>query len=814
MFPQPTSIPILEMQMDVDFNQTEIHMSDPSTRNTELRPDAWRDPDEQQQPALIDGQPSFDQAVGTDVQSAPAILAVDHDPTQAPAENVQTQSDEVGNDLMNLYSGMPSAAAAPELLESGGSELAPADVPSSMPNLDASILASATANSPAGDEGMHSLLDDLQTSLAPAAETHVNPEDSALLQSDVPTSDQVASDPNGVTNTSGPPTGLPPRPPPQEQPNIHPNFMHSQHIRDYHPHATNSAFQSHTRTSSAGTAAELTSPSVVQSGESIANDPSARASQASPAAGPGLPTAPTNSERIARSTSSSTNPPIESRRERKLAAGEIPGVDDQPWNADVQRKYDFFLEEERKYVNEARWDQFPAGSRLFVGNLSSEKVTKRDIFHVFHTYGDLAQISIKQAYGFVQFIHVNDCVRAMEGEQGRQVREKRIHLEVSKPQKSKGGQQKETRRSRSRSPNNRGRGGRNADRYTGGGERGSNGRGRDGYRAQYRSPSPRGYRDRADDRYRARSRSPGYGRDDRYGNQGSPRDTDDDLPLPHRAPRDVPDVQIIVLTELNREFIGWVEQHFSARSVSVNTLRLAPRLSEEAVVHRQIMEGVLAVVKLKRTNQDTSKIGLTVFKRKGGMRDVQFEEYDNLDPSICVELVLREKQTQASNAGYQMQYSTPMPPPPQQYGYQTPSAPLPQQSPTPLQYAYPPGYPPPPQYGAAPPPPPQHLQNISTNNLQHLLANLGQAPAPAAAQYGAPRAQPGSAAYPPPAGFGQYPGMPPPPPQHHQQHQAPHNPYLGGAPPGVPQQQGAPVGQSPANMQDILARLGTYGSRQ
>lgn len=60
------------------------------------------------------------------------------------------------------------------------------------------------------------------------------------------------------------------------------------------------------------------------------------------------------------------------------------------------------------------------------GNLSSEKVTKRDIFHVFHIYGSLAQISIKQAYGFVQFLEAHACDRALRTEQGRTIRGKKI----------------------------------------------------------------------------------------------------------------------------------------------------------------------------------------------------------------------------------------------------------------------------------------------------------------------------------------------------------------------------------------------------
>jgi nuclear polyadenylated RNA-binding protein 3 len=118
--------------------------------------------------------------------------------------------------------------------------------------------------------------------------------------------------------------------------------------------------------------------------------------------------------------------PLESRREYKIAAGLNLSDDDQPWTPDTQRKYDKFIEDERKYVSEGRWEQFPYGSRLFVGNLSSERVTKRDIFHAFHRYGDLAQISIKQAYGFVQFLRPQDCSVALAREEGRQIRGKKI----------------------------------------------------------------------------------------------------------------------------------------------------------------------------------------------------------------------------------------------------------------------------------------------------------------------------------------------------------------------------------------------------
>ena len=89
---------------------------------------------------------------------------------------------------------------------------------------------------------------------------------------------------------------------------------------------------------------------------------------------------------------------------------------------------------------------------------------------------------------------------------------------------------------------------------------------RDDYRSG-RSPSPRGYRgrdeyrsgrDRSPDRYyggrRSRSRSP-FGRNARY-RSPSPRvreiDEEASLPIPRRDARDVPDVQLILIDELDR----------------------------------------------------------------------------------------------------------------------------------------------------------------------------------------------------------------------------------------------------------------------
>ena len=66
-----------------------------------------------------------------------------------------------------------------------------------------------------------------------------------------------------------------------------------------------------------------------------------------------------------------------------------------------------------------------------IGNLFTEKVTKRDIFYVFYKYGRLAQISMKSAYGFVQFHDAKSSFQALQAEQGVEIRGRKIR---TKPQ--------------------------------------------------------------------------------------------------------------------------------------------------------------------------------------------------------------------------------------------------------------------------------------------------------------------------------------------------------------------------------------------
>ena len=148
-----------------------------------------------------------------------------------------------------------------------------------------------------------------------------------------------------------------------------------------------------------------------------------------------------------------------------------------------------------------------------------------------------------------------------------------------------------------------------------------------------------------------------------------------------------------------------------------------------AVIKRQILEGVQAVVKILRQSQVTGKIPLQVFDHSAGVDNVRYEgkpsngqnyvtilmlnrpEYNELDAHIAAELVVRAKATRLAPATIQ-QPITPSYGVPQ---YSRPSQPLPQQ-------------PIPPQQPQQPP----NISNLITSldgpTLQKLLGAMAQNP--------------------------------------------------------------------------------------
>lgn len=85
-----------------------------------------------------------------------------------------------------------------------------------------------------------------------------------------------------------------------------------------------------------------------------------------------------------------------------------------------------------------------------------------------------------------------------------------------------------------------------------------------------------------------------------------------------------------------RAFVAYIEKSFRDRGLRSEVMLLPPRLSLAAVIKRQILEGVPAVVKLHRSAQVTGKIPLQVFDRSRGTDDVRFEGLSLVMPDIVV----------------------------------------------------------------------------------------------------------------------------------------------------------------------------------
>ncbi|KAF5136822.1 putative RNA-binding protein C3H8.09c [Metarhizium anisopliae] len=506
-------------------------------------------------------------------------------------------------------------------------------------------------------------------------------------------------------------------------------------------------------------------------------------------------------------------PPASGLNASPYSTQTAPGYSaDQGRDVEYQRQWDQFMADERQYMSEAKWDRFPEGSRIFIGNLSSDKVSKRDVFELFHRYGRLAQISLKSAYGFVQYHTIDEGQRAMENLQGIEIKGRRIHLEISRVQdKSK--------KDRNRSPD-RGRGrenGRRGDKH-----------GRDDYRpGRNHSPRRNDYHSRDDsfggrDRGysdssrggRGRSRSPPYGRSDRdpYRRRspsphGRPRN-EPELDIPRRYGADVPDVQIILQPDVNRDFVNWVEGAFKVKGLKTQVMYLHPRFPKDQVIQRQAAEGVHGVVDLDIRAQNLARVPVQVFDRSAGSNNVRFDQYVDLDPGTAAEVILRAKSSAApanynqgygSNGAYQNPYGTQHQQPAYGGGQQPTAYPLQPQQPPPTSAA---------DIASL-------MGHVDNATLQRLLSTIqGQsATPPAAGSYPHPAVGGAHAAHNPPvdiqAILGSLSGTNP---QQHAPSQTPYGAPYGGQQPNGSSNQGANGnnGDAASQVQNIMAQLARY----
>ncbi|KAK8441788.1 nuclear polyadenylated RNA-binding protein 3 [Candidozyma auris] len=102
-----------------------------------------------------------------------------------------------------------------------------------------------------------------------------------------------------------------------------------------------------------------------------------------------------------------------------------------PMTPEEEKAYQKYLQAEKKYSDKKLLDSFPENSRLFIGNLSTNTLTKQDIFRICRPYGDVFHIMLKAGYGFVQFETAEQCAACIEGESGVPLHGRYIRLDAS-----------------------------------------------------------------------------------------------------------------------------------------------------------------------------------------------------------------------------------------------------------------------------------------------------------------------------------------------------------------------------------------------
>ncbi|KAJ5294067.1 hypothetical protein N7508_008888 [Penicillium antarcticum] len=370
---------------------------------------------------------------------------------------------------------------------------------------------------------------------------------------------------------------------------------------------------------------------------------------------PPPPTASFQTQSAASESQGSSQDPAQAPKKGRVdkQGRPIKGIDDDsPWGPEVQKKYDEFLHDERIYVTEGLWDRFPMGSRLFVGNLPTERVTKRDMFHIFHKYGKLAQISIKQAYGFIQFLEAPSCHAALGVEQGAIISKSpslKDLLDLLQHQSLPGHPRRVAhgRQSSAVLPHD--------------------------LPLEFLAIDTTGPMSQVDCLSAISGMSPLTAgamivvRHDHHPLDPSGPEMDigraiepqkglsdegvlDLHVLPGLPILETGAIALLVLEELDRNFVLHVENAFRNRGLRVDVLVLGPRIPLGAAVHRQFIEGVLAVVRLSRPNQISRKIPLQLFDRTAGLDNVRFLDYPELEPNMSAELLSHQAQAMQRGA--------------------------------------------------------------------------------------------------------------------------------------------------------------------
>ncbi|TPX39658.1 hypothetical protein SeMB42_g06293 [Synchytrium endobioticum] len=326
--------------------------------------------------------------------------------------------------------------------------------------------------------------------------------------------------------------------------------------------------------------------------------------------------------------------------------------------------------------------KLPTGSRLFIGNMASEKTSREELGEIFRKYGNIKEILMKNSYAFIQFDNPEACKLAVQHEQGRLLGGLNMDLKQSRDKPLPGQNrdqittgpppQDDTRRehdnSRNRGP---GRPSSNShpnsstdhhrDSHEIGGSGGPVRNNRYGSnnrddRAPYTSTSRGGggggrHDSRRNDDH---DRHGGNRRDDR---DSYKRDSPDRRPLRFASPpgaqshnasdysfiqkrygSKIPEVQILALGDVDRKYITSVETIAKSAGMTVDIVRLSRDTALRPIVQQLIEEGVLAVVFVETYHERDQAISMQIL---GGPN--ANTEYNGIRAVTMPNILMRER---------------------------------------------------------------------------------------------------------------------------------------------------------------------------
>ncbi|RIA82920.1 hypothetical protein C1645_787390 [Glomus cerebriforme] len=117
----------------------------------------------------------------------------------------------------------------------------------------------------------------------------------------------------------------------------------------------------------------------------------------------------------------------------------------------------------------------------------------------------------------------------------------------------------------------------------------------------------------------------------------------EEFPLPRRQGNDVPECQIIVLEEVERNFLWQVEKAFREASSTVHILHLSRKFHPQSVIRQMVIEGVHAVVFIEKHLALNGRVNMQIFDQTRSRDNVKYDEYNNIKVEEAVGFLLRAR---------------------------------------------------------------------------------------------------------------------------------------------------------------------------